>query len=246
MAGSRRLVAAATLLLVGAVAACDALLGLGQYKYVACAFDCQDASLPETSLPEVADADAGDSADAGDALDAGDSADAFDATLLADASEELVPPEASSPHQTWAHWPMPNPDASIAPDSSTPLPNPMSYDAGADGSVLDTVTGLTWEVGSAPASGSTSAWTYCQTLGMRLPTRIELVSLVDFTVTPPMPTINGTAFPGTQAVPYWTSSVVWADAGPDAATQYWSVSFYDGRVTSTPASYVRCVTGGSP
>jgi hypothetical protein len=141
---------------------------------------------------------------------------------------------------------MPNPDASIAPDSSTPLPNPMSYDAGVDGSVLDTVTGLTWEVGSEAASDSTSAWTYCQTLGMRLPTRIELVSLVDFTVMPPMPTINRAAFPGTQAMPYWTSSVVWADAGPDAAAQYWSVSFYDGRVTQTPASYVRCVTGGSP
>jgi hypothetical protein len=78
---------------------------------------------------------------------------------------------------------------------------------------------------------------------MRVPTRIELVSLVDFTT---QPAINLNAFPGTMAQPFWTSSVVPADAGLDAASQYWSVSFADGIVDKTPAMYVRCVVGGSP
>jgi hypothetical protein len=246
MAGSRGRVAAATFVLAAAAAGCDVLLGLGQFKDVPCAFDCPEASV-EASVPDASDSGvSGDSGDASDASDgdASDSADAFDGTLVPDALDEVVPPEPASPHQTWAHWPMPNPDAAIAPDSSTLLPNQMAYDAGADGSVFDTVTGLTWAVGSQMASDYVGAYGYCQNIGMRLPTRIELVSLIDFTKTP---AIDNSTFPGTQPSPYWTSSVVWADGGPDAAVQYWSVSFNDGTVAPlTQAMYVRCVVGGSP
>ncbi|MGO9834193.1 MAG: DUF1566 domain-containing protein [Polyangiaceae bacterium] len=246
MAGSRGRVAAAAFVLAAAAAGCDALLGLGQFKDVPCAFDCPDARM-EAGTPDASDSgvpsDSGDASDASDG-DASDSADAFDATLVPDALDEFVPPEAASPHQTWAHWPMPNPDAAIAPDSSTLLPNQMAYDAGADGSALDTVTGLTWEVGSQAASDYVDASNYCQRIGMRLPTRIELVSLVDFTKSP---SIDDSVFPDTQPYAYWTSSVVWADGGPDSAVQYWSVSFNDGTVApATQAMYVRCVVGGSP
>jgi hypothetical protein len=242
MASSRRRVAAATFVLAVVATGCDVLLGLGHFKDVPCALDCPDVttvdalaetSAPETSLPEAGDA-------AADALDA---ADAVVDVQAMDAMDAIPPAEAASPHEVWAHWPMPNPDAPIAPDSSTLLPNPMTYDASVDGSVLDIVTGLTWEVASQMASDYASASSQCQALGMRVPTRIELVSLVDFTTSP---AINKVAFPGTPIMPFWTSSVVWADAGPDAAALHWSVSFSDGLVTAIPASLVRCVSGGTP
>jgi hypothetical protein len=239
MADSRRRIAAAgvALAVVATAAGCDVLLGLGQFKDVPCAFDCPDDATAvdapaETSIPETSVSDASDASDA--AVDA----DAMDSTMAV-----FPPPEAASPHEVWAHWPMPNPDASIAPDSSTLLPNPMTYDASVDGSVFDIVTALTWEVAFQPAADYPTASAQCQALGMRVPTRIELVSLVDFTTSP---TIDISVFPQTPPEPFWTSSVVWADGGPDAAALYWSVWFLDGRVTADTAASVRCVSGGSP
>jgi hypothetical protein len=244
MAGSRGRIAAASVGLVIAAAGCDALLGLGQFKNVPCAFDCPDVSTQETSVAEAAvpEASSPDVVDSGDAGNWSETSVAPDAAFLPDAVDELVPPEAASPHEVWAHWAMPNPDASIAPDSSVPLPNPMAYDASADGRVLDTVTKLTWESSSYAAADYSGAWHHCETLGMRVPTRIELVSLIDFTTSP---TINGAVFPGTAGANYWTSSVVWTDAGPDAALQHWSVSFDDGLVAPAAATLVRCVAGAS-
>jgi hypothetical protein len=40
----------------------------------------------------------------------------------------------------------------------------------------------------------------------RLPTAIELVSLVDFTIASPGPTIDATAFPGALGNLHWTAS----------------------------------------
>jgi hypothetical protein len=145
---------------------------------------------------------------------------------------------------------MPNPDAAIAPDSAVLLPNPMTYDAGADGGTLDIVTHLLWETdGSQMASSFLGAWAHCSSLGpgWRVPTRIELVSLVDFTRT--SPSIDEPPFAGTESTnPYWTSSVVWApDAGADAAVNYWTVWFSDGLVArSDTGGFVRCVNGGTP
>ena len=77
----------------------------------------------------------------------------------------------------WALWPMPN----VLPD----LPNPASYDTSVAGIVLDKVTGLIWQRSvSAPSYTWTEAKSYCEGLTLagysdwRLPTRIELVSLV--------------------------------------------------------------------
>jgi len=242
MVASRGRAAAVLVVLALAAAGCDTLLGLRQFRDVPCAFDCPDGSVADTGLPEASILETS-VPDAIASAEAAQASDASDAAVLADAVDELLPPRAPGPHETWAHWPMPNPDASIAPDSATLLPHPMTYDAGADGAVLDTVTGLIWEVGST-ASDYAGAWQHCQTIGMRVPTRIELVSLVDFTTSP---AIDSNTFPGTPREPFWTSSVVAADAGPDAAVQYWSVSFADGLVdNATQGQYVRCVTGGSP
>ena len=124
-----------------ALAACDSLLGLGQYS------DVPPQEIPDSSsfdaLPndsttfDVFEAGAIDATDSGVAVDA-----APDAMPLSDAPYDAPPLEA-----LWARWPMPNPDAAIYPGASKLLPNPMAYDAGADGGameVLDLVTGLTW------------------------------------------------------------------------------------------------------
>jgi hypothetical protein len=220
------------------------LLGLGDFRHVGCAFDC-DAS-PDITVPDVFTPDANDAAfeaapDGGDASDAPPTPEAS----LTDATAPEV-----TPHETWAHWPMPNPDAAIAPDSAVLLPNPMSYEAGAEAGTLDTVTRLLWETdGSHAASSYLEAWAHCSNMGSgwRVPTRIELVSLVDFTRN--NPSIDEPPFNGTQTTtPYWTSSVVWApDAGADAALSYWTVSFKDGLVAQSDAGgFVRCVNGGTP
>jgi hypothetical protein len=84
---------------------------------------------------------------------------------------------------------------------------------------------------------------HCAQQQMRLPTRIELVSLIDFTQTP---TIAVATFPGTQSAGYWTSSTYPGAAGPEP----WYVDFSDGTVKHTSSTQtslnVRCVSGGPP
>jgi hypothetical protein len=141
----------------------------------------------------------------------------------------------------FADWPMPNPP-------SSGLPNPQSYDVSRmPGIVVDGITGLEWQ---RTLGDSTYAWStaggYCAGLmipgagtGFRLPSRIELLSIVDFTQ--PGPLIDSRAFPDTPSDYFWTSS-------PDAsdASKAWSVHFGFGTIIAssspTMSSYhVRCV-----
>ena len=103
----------------------------------------------------------------------------------ADCQTYLVCGPTASCLDPWAAWPMPNPP-------STGLPNAASYDtASTSGVVKDQVTGLWWQqtLGDNPSGQSWSAaGGYCAALALgghndwRVPTRIELVSLLDFTV----------------------------------------------------------------
>jgi hypothetical protein len=114
--------------------------------------------------------------------------------------------EAPPVFQPWALWPMPNP-------VSAGLPNPASYDTTTAGVVTDKVTGLIWQ---RTVTASTFAWVdakaYCANLVLagfsdwRLPSRVELVSLLDFTIAKPGPTIDSAAFPGAPSATFWTSS----------------------------------------
>ncbi len=239
MRASRRTALVAATSVAGSLLGCDAVLGLQNFHEVPCAFDCgaEDAELREAAGEAEAMADAGmDSAAAVDV----DAADVVDAdAIVPDAGFDETGPTVT---QRWARWPMPNPDAAIAPDSSTPLPNPMAYEAGADsGVVRDAVTGLFWERTDAPAMDFAGAQSHCDLSGpgWRVPTRIELVSLIDFTRSP---TIDTTTFDAGRAAAYWTSSVVPNDAGPDAQV-HWTVSFATGLVdnSGSHADYVRCV-----
>ncbi len=105
-----------------------------------------------------------------------------------------------------ASWPMPNPAA-------TGLPHPSSYTTEAE-IVVDDVTGLHWQRIAGCSTGCTQADAnaYCESLTLasssdwRLPTRIELVSIVDDTEH--MPAVDPDAFPATVNAYFWTSSAM--------------------------------------
>jgi hypothetical protein len=110
---------------------------------------------------------------------------------------------------TWAQWPMPNGQVDVPAGT------------------------YTWEEAKA----------YCQTLTLadhgdwRLPSRIEVVSIVDFG--PSSPAINTTYFPSTPSDYFWSSSSL---AG--SSSYAWLVDFGFGRTYYLPGSnpsFVRCV-----
>ncbi len=143
----------------------------------------------------------------------------------------------------WPSWPAP-------PD----LPSSSQYAIDApSGTVTDTVTGLTW-VASVPDRRFTwqEARNYCSCLSLggqsdwRLPSQIELVSIIDFGASDPA--IDTTAFPDTPKDWTWTASPYTAVAG----VQPWAVSFGTGMTTSygegvpietLVRNWTRCVRG---
>jgi len=139
----------------------------------------------------------------------------------------------------WAEWPAPNSQA----DVSAGAPNLSSYADNGDGTVTDSVTGLMWQqaVAAGPFTWA-QAKAYCPTLTLaghsdwRVPTRIELVSLVDFGRS--SPAINTTYFPSTPSDYFWSSSPL---AGSSSLA--WYVNFYSGFADypEVPAGYARCV-----
>jgi hypothetical protein len=155
-------------------------------------------------------------------------------------------PAPSCVDPNWAEWPIPN-----APVDSPPAPNPQSYTDNGDGTVTDNVTGLMWQQavqngspsftwGSVSAPGT--AQSYCSTLALgghddwRVPSLIELVTIVQWGATPP---INATYFPDTRLALFWSSTPV---AGSSNAREV-DFSFVGASVTaptSTPNA-VRCV-----
>jgi hypothetical protein len=156
----------------------------------------------------------------------------------------------------WADWPVPNSFASVPlPDGGVQnLPNHHSYDTTSTaGVVIDNVTHLEWQrvVDTTGGNGTghytyAQATVYCANLTLdnvtgpwRVPTRIELLSIVDTTVT--APTIDATAFPNTPVEFYWTSSLV---AGNTSVA--WDINFTNGFANqgdpvANTFNLVRCV-----
>ena len=121
-----------------------------------------------------------------------------------------------------------------------------------DGTVTDNVTKLVWQkaVTSTQAYAWCDAINYCATLTLagrtwRLPTRIELLSIVDFTRT--SPAINTTYFPSVPGGKYhWTASPWVVSQLAGKAQDSWIVNFYEGLASNagdrTAAEYARCVS----
>jgi hypothetical protein len=131
-------------------------------------------------------------------------------------------------------------------DVTAGAPNLESYTDNHDGTVTDNVTGLMWQQAvSTPTYTWAQAVVHCPTLTLaghsdwRLPSRIELVSIVDFGVTSGA-TINATYFPSTPTDWFWSSSPV---AG--SPSNAWYVYFVNGgaygRDVSGTYYGVRCV-----
>ena len=145
----------------------------------------------------------------------------------------------------WARWPMPN----GAVDVAAGAPNLAGYTDNGDGTVTDMVTGLMWQKEIAPGAYPWSeAKSYCSitlsdlALGghhdWRLPSRIELASLVDYGISDP-PLINATFFPGTPSDYFWSATPV-----KGVQSSAWVVLFYvsyAGIDDVTNADRVRCV-----
>jgi len=146
----------------------------------------------------------------------------------------------------WAAWPMPNDAADVAQGA----PNPTHYTDNGDGTVTDNDTGLMWQktlpvTSPPPYQIWNDAVATCRGLRLagfdnwRLPSAIELLSIVDYGQA--KPAIDQSVFPNTPAAPFWTSSTT-----PSAGANYWVVLFDDGRTIPEGAftqmySYARCV-----
>ena len=129
------------------------------------------------------------------------------------------------------------------------LPNPQKYDTTTVDVVTDEVTGLMWqrEVANEFVTFD-DAQRQCGRLQLashadwRLPSRIELVSLLDMSRT--QPSINISAFPRAPSEWFWTSSVA---AGHP--TDAWFVYFYAGYPKTDDKGNrfaVRCVRDVAP
>jgi hypothetical protein len=127
--------------------------------------------------------------------------------------------------------------------------NPGQYVVSPNGlTVTDTITGLVWQRdGSGARAGCAEhlnctwaeAQAYCAALvlggvsGWRVPARMELLTIVDFTRS--APAIDPAAFPNTPAGMFWMSS---------PSGYPWTIDFHDGYVAVLSASSaygVRCV-----
>ena len=142
--------------------------------------------------------------------------------------------------------------------------NPMSYTPdNTVGAVTDINTGLMWQKCSVgqnndlgcSGTATTSTWDQAQTIcgnlslggysDWRLPSKRELITIVDYGVAYPGPTIEQAYFPSTvagNASLYWTSTPYAGNA-----TDAWYTSFDYGSVYHSNKAtnyYVRCVRGG--
>jgi hypothetical protein len=138
--------------------------------------------------------------------------------------------------------------------------NPLSYVDNDDGTVTDNNTGLVWQQqddnttynwyqasGTYDATYNPGTTNVCGSLTLggqtdwRLPSKKELMSIVDYAIPPPGPTIATGYFTNTIAYDYWSSTTAASNFG-----YAWVAYFYDGivgRSAKGNAFYVRCVRG---
>jgi hypothetical protein len=143
--------------------------------------------------------------------------------------------------------------------------NPMSFTDNGNGTVTDNNTDLIWQkqdddtyynwyqaTGTVNSSYNPSGGSYknvCGSLSLggqsdwRVPTKKELITIVDYAIPYPGPTISTVYFPNTKSSNYWSSTTV---AG--YPVNAWYVYFNDGLVGTyykhNDGMYVRCVRGG--
>ncbi len=156
--------------------------------------------------------------------------------------DQWTPDANRNVDRAWAAW--------LLPVVSPPTAN---YAVTVD-TVMDRTTFLVWQRVPDPTARSwKDGKDHCDTLTLagqtdwRLPTRIELWSLIDFGAH--TPAINGVAFPNTPIDHYyWAVSLDAQNSMMNPTYKAWVVSFDDGSAgpldSTTNTEYARCVRGG--
>lgn len=138
-------------------------------------------------------------------------------------------PPADCVDPNWAEWPVPNGSSDVHPGGA-PAASLDSYTDNGDGTVTDNITGLMWQqsLDTAPgpdggadaatttATANTYNWvdagTYCGNLvksiyaDWRLPSIIELLSIIDYSSVAPTGSIDPFFFRGPVALCVWSST----------------------------------------
>jgi hypothetical protein len=195
----RRLAYAVTVALaVPSALACNALVGLDEYTKVVCTGGTCDGGVPDVLSYQ-------------------------DVVTEASKPDGRAPDAGGTKPVSWANFHMPNYDAGPLTD------NRMSYTA-TDGGFVDDVNSLVWQepIVETAAVTYSAAQQVCASLTgggrWRLPTRIELVTLLDLNNGPPA---IAREFASTQPAAYWTSSEVRPFGGINPR-KHWTVVFAGG------------------
>jgi hypothetical protein len=143
------------------------------------------------------------------------------------------------PPNAWASWQVPDPEGAGGAGGETAQRYTLTDDA-----ATDAVTGLTWQRRTAPEPLDWQAATrYCACLTLdehddwTLPSRLELVSIVDYTRQ--NPALDAEAFPETPFEWFWSASRT-----AESNERYWYVAFWDGNThaaTTDQLYWARCV-----
>jgi hypothetical protein len=201
---------------VALVVACNGLIGLDDFERVECTGGKCDGGGIE-----------------GGGFDGGGDATPDGPVNVVDAAGTLP--------VSWAHFRMPN-----YPQDGGPDANLMSYEP-TTGGVHDKVSGLVWRepIAEKGPHSFDDAKAICEAAPSgpwRLPSRIELVTLLD--LTQGSPSIDKATFPSTEAIAYWTSSVV-RDTSGAPTNQIWTVDFGGSpgvdQTDATGTAGVRCI-----
>ena len=227
---SVRLLAGLALAAAFGLAACEGILGLGKFKD--CTEPGADCSV-DAAPPDASDAGQPDGADTG----------------LPDVIDAEPPLPDGAVRSSWASWKMPNSSAydaaGLGPGFLTTYGSLTPTVVGGVAAVREARSNLVWLDKNLTAGTFEEALGRCAEQGpeWRLPTRIELVSLLDYGNDAGYGPPGGfSALAGKDT--YWTSSVA-VNRGKDSL--FWLVNFTTGAVTraatTTDASRVVCIRG---
>lgn len=222
----------ALLALTPLLAACNAILGISDYEKTDCAGGVCDGGSSSSGGPDAGDAQT-------------------------DAPINVIDAQGTEP-VSWAQKPMPN--YRTGDEDSGPNDFLETLTVGKDGAidvVVDQITKLTWR--KADAKESDLSWEEAKTTcppNYRLPTRIELVTLLNFKAN--NPNVRANQVLGLSPTRYWTTSLERTrDSTSSALTitsNHWVIVFDDSEKNRPPVARIGesdtkagviCVRGGS-